>query len=69
MDGYFEVRVHGTNSGANNAVLTFFLVPPNVSGLDGTTSNDKRVFQALANGETQLMEYQKEKWWTEYQSQ
>ncbi|MBP2100394.1 hypothetical protein [Enterococcus rivorum] len=69
VDGYFEVRVHGTNSGANNAVLTFFLVPPNVSGLDGTTSNDKRVFQALANGETQLMEYQKEKWWTEYQSQ
>lgn len=67
VDGYFEVHVHGTNTGANNGEITFFLVPPNVSGPDGTTSDDRRVFQELMGGETRLNEYQKEDWWKEYQ--
>lgn len=67
VDGYFEVRVHGTNAGANNGEITFFLVPPNVSGPDGTLSDNRRVFQVYANGEALLKEYQKEEWWKEYQ--
>lgn len=68
-NGYFEVRVHGTNPVTNYGELTFFLVPPNVSGPDGTLSKDRRVFQVLFDGKLRLLEYQKEDWWKEYQSQ
>lgn len=68
-NGYFEVRVHGTNPVTNYGELTFFLVPPNVSGPDGTLSKDRRVFQVLFDGKLCLLEYQKEDWWKEYQSQ
>lgn len=67
IDGYFKVNLHGTNAGANNGEVTFFLVPPNVSGPDGTTSDERRVFQVFIDGETRLNEYQKENWWKEYQ--
>lgn len=67
IDGYFKVNLHGTNAGANNGEVTFFLVPPNVSGPDGTTSDERRVFQVFMGGETRLNEYQKENWWKEYQ--
>ncbi|MDT2795241.1 hypothetical protein P7H53_10880 [Enterococcus thailandicus] len=68
-NGYFEVRVHGTNPVTNYGELAFFLVPPNVSGPDGTLSKDRRVFQVLFDGKLRLLEYQKEDWWKEYQSQ
>lgn len=69
VEGYYEVHVYGTNSGANNGEIKFFLVPPKVKGPDETVSDDRRVFQVNADGEPHLMEYQKEEWWKEYQSQ
>ncbi|MGM0124456.1 hypothetical protein IGI37_001834 [Enterococcus sp. AZ194] len=64
--GYFEVHVYGTNLGANDGELTFFLVPPKVTGPDGTISDDRRVFQELYDGKLHLNEYQKVEWWKEY---
>ncbi|KAF1299360.1 hypothetical protein BAU15_01560 [Enterococcus sp. JM4C] len=67
VNGYYEVHVHGVNGGANNGELTFFLVPPKITGPDGTLSDDKRVFQVLGDGTPQLLEYQKDQWWKDYQ--
>lgn len=66
VGGYYEVHVYGTNPGANNGELTFFLVPPEVKGPDGTLSDDKRVFQQSADGQVYPLEYQKENWWEAY---
>ncbi len=67
VNGYYEVHVYGANSGANNATLTFFLVPPKVKGPDGTVSDEKRVFQKDADGKPHLLEYQEPQWWKKYQ--
>ncbi|MDR3190618.1 MAG: DUF6287 domain-containing protein [Lactobacillaceae bacterium] len=68
IDGYYKVNVYGTNSVANNAEQTFYLVPPKVKGPDGKISNEKRVFEKYADGEKHQLIYQKANWWKKYQS-
>ncbi|MCU7358359.1 hypothetical protein ACWOE3_00580 [Enterococcus dispar] len=49
--------IYGTNAGANNREITFYLVPP-----DGIVAKEKRVFQVMADGMFYQLEYPKENW-------
>ncbi|WP_313628935.1 hypothetical protein [Enterococcus italicus] len=67
VNHYYEVHLPGTNTGANNATLTFYLVPPNINGPDGITSDDRRVFFVVHSGKSTLLKYQADDWWKAYQ--
>ncbi|WP_195516368.1 hypothetical protein [Enterococcus dispar] len=49
--------IYGTNAGANNREITFYLVSP-----DGIVVKEKRVFQVMADGMLYQLEYPKENW-------
>jgi len=57
VNQYYEMHLYGTNPGANNATLTFYLVPPKVKGPDGITSDDRRVFFVVHSGKSTLLKY------------
>ncbi len=67
VNHYYEVHLPGMNTGANDATLTFYIVPPNVNGPDGITSDDRRVFSVLDGGKSTLLKYQADEWWKAYQ--
>lgn len=67
IDNYYEAHFYGTNPGANGGEVILYLVPPKVKGPDGTISDEKRVFQKLANGELSLKQYQTENWWKKFE--
>ncbi|MBO4126809.1 DUF6287 domain-containing protein [Streptococcus suis] len=67
IDGYYLVNLYGTNSGAADQMVTFYLVPPNVKGPTGITSSEKTIFQKTSAGLQQLI-YQKVNWWEEFQA-
>lgn len=57
VNHYYEVHLPGTNTGANNATLTFYLVPPNVNGPGGITSDHRRVFSVVHSGKPTPLKY------------
>lgn len=63
VNHYYEVHLPGTNTGANNATLTFYLVPPNINGPDGITSDDRRVFFVVHSGKSTLLKHQADEGW------
>lgn len=68
VNDYYEVHFYGTNLGANNGEMKFYLVPPNVKGPDNHTVNTKQVFQIKDDGALLLLQYQTKDWWKNYQS-
>lgn len=68
VNEYYQANVYGTNVGANNEEITFYLVPPEVMGPDNTIVNEKRVFQVMHDKKLKLLEYQKDNWWEKYRN-
>jgi hypothetical protein len=67
VNGYYVVNFYGVNNGANDGILTFYLVPPQEKAPDTTVSNKKRVYEKLVNGTLRELVYQKDDWWKDYQ--
>jgi len=63
IDNYYKVDFIGKNAIVENQVLALYLVPENVSGPDGSISNEKRVFTPLYGGEYGVDRPYHENWW------
>ena len=63
IDSYYKVDYIGKNAIVENQVLTLYLVPENVSGPDGSISNEKRIFTPLYGGGYDVNRPYHENWW------